>query len=186
VLVNNAGIPKHKHFYDVTPGDVDYTMRVNFMAPAYLTIAAIPPMLCQGEGYVVNISSGAGKIPPPRETVYAASKYALTGFSEGLALDLAGSNIHVAVIHVGPIETEIWSKAESPLAYAGRKYPPSIISRAVFRCIEKRRHEVTVPRFLAPVFLLKAVLPSVFRWGAARWDPVPSDVIEGARKRVRR
>ncbi len=184
VLVNNAGIPKHKQFYDVTPEDVDYTMRVNFMAPAYLTIAAIPPMLRQGEGYIVNISSGAGKLPPPRESVYAASKYALTGFSEGLALDLAGSGIHVAVIHVGPIETEIWDKAESPVAYSGRKYPPSIISDAVFRCIEKRRHELTVPRYLAPLFLLKSLAPGLFRWGAARWDPVPRGVIEEARKRA--
>ena len=82
VLVNNAGIPKHKQFFDVTPEDVDYTMRVNFMAPAYMTLAALKPMLAQEEGYVVNISSGAGRIPPPRETVYAASKFALTGFTE--------------------------------------------------------------------------------------------------------
>ncbi len=184
VLVNNAGVPKHKQFYDVTPEDVDYTMRVNFMAPAYLTLAAIPPMLRQGEGYIVNISSGAGRMPPPRETVYAASKFALTGFSEGLALDLAGSNIHVAVIHVGPIETEIWDKAESPVAYAGRKYPASIISQAVFKCIEKRRHELTVPRWLWPVFLFKLLVPAAFRWGAARWDPVPQDVVEQARKRA--
>ena len=184
VLVNNAGVPKHKQFYDVTPEDVDYTMRVNFMAPAYLPLAAISPMLRQGEGYIVNISSGAGRMPPPRETVYAASKFALTGFSEGLALDLAGSNIHVAVIHVGPIETEIWDKAESPVAYAGRKYPASIISQAVFKCIEKRRHELTVPRWLWPVFLFKLLVPAAFRWGAARWDPVPRDVVEQARKRA--
>jgi len=182
VLVNNAGIPKHKHFYDVTADDVDYTMRVNFMAPAYLSIAAIPPMLRQEEGYIVNISSGAGKLPPPRETVYAASKYALTGFSEGLAVDLAGSNIHVGVIHVGPIATEIWDKAESPVAYSGEKFPVSIVSDAVFRCIDKRRHDITVPRRLAPLIYLKTFLPGLFRWGAARWDPIPRSVIDEARK----
>ena len=186
VLVNNAGIPKHKQFFDVTPEDIDYTMRVNFLAPAYMTVAALKPMLRQGEGYIVNISSGAGRIPPPRETVYAASKFALTGFTEGLWLDLAGSNIHPAVIHVGPIDTEIWNKAaaEAPVRYQGKKYPPSIISNAVFECIEKRRYEMTVPRSLSWVFLFKSLLPGLFRTGAARWDPVPVATIEAARRQT--
>jgi short-subunit dehydrogenase len=186
ILVNNAGIPKHKQFFDVTPEDVDYTMRVNFMAPAYMTVAALAPMLRQGEGYIINISSGAGRIPPPRETVYAASKFALTGFTEGLSIDLAGSNIHPAVIHVGPIDTEIWGKAaaEAPVRYRGKKYPPSIISNAVFECIEKKRYEMTVPRSLSLVFLFKALLPGLFRSGSARWDPVPADVIAAARRKA--
>src|SRR5262249_12768409 len=89
IVVNNAGISKHKQIYHVTADEVDYVTRVNFLAPAYLTLAVLPAMLRQGEGYVVNISSAAGKIPPPREAVYAASKFALTGFTEGLWLDLA-------------------------------------------------------------------------------------------------
>lgn len=186
ILINNAGIPKHKQFFDVTPEDIDYTMRVNFLAPAYMTVAALQPMLRQGEGYIVNISSGAGKIPPPRETVYAASKFALTGFTEGLWLDLAGSNIHPTVIHVGPIDTEIWNKAaaEAPVRYQGKKYPPSIISDAVFECIEKRRYEMTVPRSLSWVFLFKSLLPGLFRTSAARWDPVPAETIEAARRQA--
>jgi len=185
-LVNNAGIPKHKQFFDVTPDDVDYTMRVNFMAPAYMIVAALKPMLAQGEGYIVNISSGAGRIPPPREAVYAASKFALTGLTEGLAIDLAGSNVHAAVIHVGPIDTDIWEKAasEAPVRYRGKKYPPSVISEAVFTCIEKRRHEMTVPSSLRWAFLFKFFFPGLFRRGAARWDPVPREVVEAARRRV--
>jgi short-subunit dehydrogenase len=184
-LVNNAGIPKHKHFYDVTPEDVEATMQVNFMAPAYLTLACLPPMLRQGEGYVVNISSAAGRMPPPRESVYAASKFALTGFSEGLALDLAGSDIHVGVIHVGPIDTEIWDKAEIEPGYKGKRHPPSLISDAVFTCIEKRRHELTVPRSLVLPYWLKVLLPGVFRWGSGRFDPAPPEVVEAARARAR-
>jgi NAD(P)-dependent dehydrogenase (short-subunit alcohol dehydrogenase family) len=186
VLVNNAGIPKHKQFYDVTPEDVENTMGVNFMAPAYLTLACLPAMLRQGEGYVVNISSAAGRMPPPRESVYAASKYALTGFSEGLALDLAGSGIHVGVIHVGPIDTEIWGKTETETAYQGKRYPPSLISNAVFTCIEQRRHEMTVPRSLTLPYWIKVLLPGLFRWGTARFDPVAPEVIEDARERARR
>jgi short-subunit dehydrogenase len=121
--------------------------------------------------------------PPPRETIYAASKFALTGFTEGLWLDLAGSNVHAAVVHVGPIDTDIWRKTDEPTAYQGWKLPPSAVSRAVFRAIERRRHEVWVPRLLVLPWLLRILLPGVYRWGAARWDPVPRPVIEAARLR---
>src|SRR5262245_35296754 len=131
VVVNNAGVPKHKQFFDVTAADVEYTLRVNLIAPARLVVAALPAMLARGEGFVVNVSSVAGKIPPPREAVYAASKFGLTGFTEGLWLDLAGSNVHAMVVHVGPIDTEIWQKTDEPTAYHGRKLPPSAVSQAI-------------------------------------------------------
>jgi short-subunit dehydrogenase len=185
VVVNNAGVSKHKQIYHVTPEDVDYVMRVNFLAPAYLSLAALPAMLRQGEGWIVNISSGAGKFPPPREAVYAASKFALNGFSEGLWLDLAGSNVHVGVINVGPIDTEIWHKTDEPTAYRGRKYDPSLVSRAVFTCIERRRHELWVPRSLVIPWFLRIVFPGLYRAGAGRFDPVPPDVVAQARAQAR-
>jgi short-subunit dehydrogenase len=184
VVVNNAGISKHKQIYHVTADEVDYVLRVNFLAAAYLTLAALPAMLRQGEGWIVNISSGAGKMPPPRETVYAASKFALNGFTEGLWLDLAGSNVHAAVINVGPIDTEIWQKTDEPPAYRGRKYPPSIISDAVFRAIERRKHELWVPRRYRLAWLFRVFFPALYRNGAARWDPVPEAVVAEARARA--
>ena len=184
VVVNNAGISKHKQAYHLTPDEVEYVMRVNFLAPAILTLAALPQMLRQGEGWVVNVSSAAGKIAPPREAVYAASKFALNGLTEGLWLDLAGSNVHVAVINVGPIDTEIWEKTDEPTAYRGRKYPPTVISRAVFRAIEQRKHELWVPRTMQLVWLFRVLFPGLYRFGAARWDPVPPEVIAAARERA--
>ena len=187
LLVNNAGIPKHKQIFDVTALDVERTLGVNFVAPALLTLDALRPMLRQGGGWLVNVSSAAGRMPPPRETIYAASKYALTGFSEGLALDLDGSNIHPIVLHVGPIDTEIWEKAasEAPVRFRGKKFPPSAISEAMFQCIEKGLYEATVPRSLWWAFLFKLLLPGPFRKGGARWDPVSREVIEAARRSAR-
>jgi short-subunit dehydrogenase len=185
VVVNNAGVSKHKQIYHLSADEVDYVMRVNFVAPAVLTLAALPAMLRQGEGWIVNVSSAAGKLPPPRESAYAASKFALTGFTEGLWLDLAGSGIHAAVIHVGPIDTEIWQKTDEPTAYRGRKLPPSAVSAAIFRAIERRQHEVWVPGALRLAWWLRLLAPRLFRWGAARFDPVPADVIAAARERAR-
>jgi short-subunit dehydrogenase len=185
VVVNNAGIPQHTQIYHLTAEEVEYVTRVNFLAPALLTLAALPAMLRQGEGWVVNVSSAAGKIPPPREAVYAASKFALGGFTEGLWLDLEGSGIHAALINVGPIDTEIWQKTDEPTAYRGRKLPPSAVSAAVFRAIERRRHEVWVPGWLRCAWWLRVVAPGLFRAGSARFDPVPAAVIAAARERAR-
>jgi short-subunit dehydrogenase len=184
VVVNNAGVPKHKQFFDVTADDVEHTLRVNLIAPARLVVAALPAMLRQGEGYVVNVSSVAGKLPPPREAVYAASKFGLTGFTEGLWLDLAGSNVHASVIHVGPIDTEIWQKTDEPTAFRGRKLPPKAVSDAVFRAIERRLPEVWVPGRMRLAWWFRLLAPSLFRAGAARFDPIPHEAIESARRRA--
>ena len=73
----------------------------------------------------MNVSSFASKVVPTHETLYAAAKCAMNGFSEGLWNDLRGSDIHVALVHPGPIDTEIWDKGDQPNRYTGRKYPPS-------------------------------------------------------------
>src|SRR5262249_7454041 len=177
VVVNNAGISKHKQIYHVTADEVDAVLRVNFLAPAFLTLAALPAMLRRGEGWGVNISSAAGKLPPPRGTVYAASEVAPTGFPQGLWLHPPGAGTSAAGIHVGPIATEFWHKTDEPTAYRGRKLPPSAVSAAVFRAIEQRRHEVWVPGALRLAWWLRLLAPGLFRWGSGRFDPVPAEVI---------
>jgi short-subunit dehydrogenase len=184
VVVNNAGVPKHKQIFDLTAEDVEYTLRVNLVAPARLVVAALPAMLRQGEGWIVNVSSIAGKLPPPREAIYAASKFGLTGFTEGLWLDLGGSNVHASVIHVGPVDTEIWAKTDEPAAYRGRKLPPAVVSAAIVRAVEQRLPEVWVPRRLKLAWWLRVFAPRLFRAGMERFDPVSPAVVAAARARV--
>lgn len=187
VLVNNAAISKHKHLFHTTVEEAEYVMRVNFLSCVWTTLVAIPQMLRQGGGTIVNISSFAAKVAPPREALYAASKAAMNSFSEGLWNDLAGSGIHVAVINPGPIDTEIWLKEDEPVAFHGKKYPPEIIADAIFEAIEKRRHEMTVPKRnpqLVTARALRLFAPSLLRFGMARHDPVPPQVVEQARARA--
>jgi short-subunit dehydrogenase len=189
VLVNNAAISKHKHIYHMTADEAELVMRVNFLSCVWTTLAAVPYMLRQGGGAIVNVSSFAAKVSPPRETMYAASKAAMNAFSEGLWNDLAGSGIHVAVVNPGPIDTEIWLKEDEPVAYHGRKYPPEVVSDAILEAIEHRRYELTVPRrnpMIVTARLLRLLFPGLLRFGMAKSDPVPADVVERARERARR
>ncbi len=187
ILINNAGISKHKQIYHTSVEEAEHVMRVNFLSCVWTTFAAIQHMLRLGGGTIVNISSFAAKVVPPRESIYAASKFAMNGFTEGLWNDLKGSNIHVALINPGPIDTEIWLKEDEPVAFKGRKYPPEIVTEAIFEAIEKRRFEMTVPRrnpMLMTARALRLLLPGVLRRGMASMDPVPYDVIEKARARA--
>jgi short-subunit dehydrogenase len=188
ILINNAAISKHKQIYHMSADEAEQVMRVNFLSCVWTTLAAIPPMLARGGGTIVNVSSFAAKVAPPREAMYAASKAAMNSFTEALWNDLAGSNIHVAVINPGPIDTEIWLKEDEPIAYDGRKYPPAIVADAIFEAIEKRRHEMTIPKrspMLMAARALRLLAPSLLRFGMARAEPVPPDVVERARRRAK-
>jgi short-subunit dehydrogenase len=188
VLVNNAAQGKHKQIYHTSAEEAQRVMEVNFLSCVWTCFAAIPPMLRQGGGWIVNVSSVAGMVTPPREPLYAASKAAMNAFTEGLWNDLEGSGIHAALIVPGAIDTEIWQKADEPIAVDVRKVPPEVVTRAIFDAIEKRRHRIVVPRTPGVTIarLLHLAFPALLRFGMRRVDPVPGEVVERARERARR
>jgi short-subunit dehydrogenase len=187
VLVNNAAIPKHKQIYDLSPAEAELVMRVNFLSPVWSTLAAIPAMLAQGGGAIVNVSSFAALVPPPRETIYAASKAALNMWSAGLWNDLHGSGVHVAIVNPGAIETEIWQKLDTAPAFSGRKHSPRIVVDAILACVERGVYERTAPRRSAGLVaarFLRALAPGLMRRAMVAFDPVPADVLAQARARA--
>lgn len=189
VLVNNAAISKHKQIYHMTAEEAEGVMRVNFLSCLWTSFAAVPHMLHQGHGTIVNVSSFAAKVVPPRESVYAASKAAMNAFSEGLWNDLAGSGIHVGLVHPGPIDTEIWDKEDEPVGFDGKKHPPELVADAILAVVDEKLREITVPRRSPPLVtarLLRLVAPALLLRGMARMEPVPEDVLERARKRAAR
>jgi short-subunit dehydrogenase len=187
VLVNNAAITKHKHAYHLGADEVERVMNVNFLSCVWTTLAALPQMLAQREGWIVNVSSFTARVVPPREAAYAASKAAMTAFTEGLWHDLEGSNVHAALVVPGAIDTEIWQKSDEPMAYRGPKADPGIVADAILEAIERRRHEIQVPKRrldLLAARLLRFAAPGLLRLGMRRMDPVPREVIERARERA--
>jgi short-subunit dehydrogenase len=122
VLVNNAAIPKRRAVTDLTPEDVEAVMRINFFAPMRMTLAVLPRMLERGSGIIANVSSVGGRLGIVHESAYSASKFALCGWSEAMAIDLHSSGVSVKLIQPGPIDTEIWDQPdnEDPL-YDGPK-----------------------------------------------------------------
>ena len=110
LLVNNAGLAKPGSLLSLSPADWQMVMAVNFFAPLQAIYETMPHMLKAGGGKIVNIASVAGKIAFPGSVCYAASKFALTGMSEGMAAELANQNIDVITVCPGWVRTEFFAK----------------------------------------------------------------------------
>lgn len=189
VLINNAGQPLHKPIYSVSVEEAERVMQVNFMSALWCSFAAIPPMLAQGGGSIVNVSSFVTKVAPTYETIYTASKGAMNGLTEGLWQDLRGSGIHVAAIYPGPFSTEIWDRFDQPLAYKGKMYPPALVAEAVLECIDKKRYEMVLPKYNLMLFaarIMRRICPAFVRWGTAKMESVPPDRVAAARAAAQR
>lgn len=189
VLVNNAAVPIHRLIYRISAEEAEDVMRINFLSCLWTCFAAIPYMLRQGDGTIVNVSSFASKIPPVHETIYVASKCAMNGFTRGLWNDLKGSGIHAALVHPGPIDTEIWDKHDQDGAYSGTLYPPAVVATEILRAVEHRKYELVAPRYnftLLFARLLNLVAPSLVRMGAARMDPVREEDLQQVKQAVSR
>lgn len=98
VLINNAGIVQVGPAEAMTIKDFENAMQTNFWSAVYLTYACLPYFKRRREGRIVNISSIGGKVAVPHLLPYTASKFALTGFSEGMHAELKKYNIKVTTI----------------------------------------------------------------------------------------
>src|ERR1700730_695553 len=107
VLVNNAGIPKRRHVTRLSPDEVEAVMAINYFSPVRLTLALLPGII-ERSGRIVNISSVAARLGPPIEAAYAASKAAVTAFSECMAVDLRDTDVQVHVVNPGVLDTELF------------------------------------------------------------------------------
>lgn len=110
ILVNNAGFAKPGPMPSLTVDDWRHVFEVNFFAPLELTYALLPDFMASDSAKVVNIASVAGKLAFPGSVCYASSKFALTGFSEGMAAELGPKGIDVITVCPGLVRTDFFKK----------------------------------------------------------------------------
>lgn len=124
LLCNNAGVSVNKPLGACTVDDWQWVISVNTLSVGYAVSAFIPRMRAQGCGHIVNTASMAGLIPLPQFGVYAASKYAVVGLSEVLAMELAEDDIGVSILCPGMVRTQIYnSERNRPGAVPGKPAP---------------------------------------------------------------
>ncbi|HST67114.1 MAG TPA: SDR family NAD(P)-dependent oxidoreductase [Mycobacteriales bacterium] len=110
LLVNNAGIALGGRFDQVTLAEYEEVIDVNFRAVVRLTHTLLPALRAEPGSHLVNVSSLFGLVAPAGQSAYAASKFAVRGFSEVLRAELAGE-VGVTTVHPGGIRTRIAESA---------------------------------------------------------------------------
>jgi short-subunit dehydrogenase len=145
VLVNNAATPGVRDVHALDAETVEAVMNVNFHAAVRTTLAALPRMEARGTGTIVNVSSLGGRLGIRREAAYCASKFALCGWTESLALDLWTSPVAVKLVIPGPVDTEIWEQGDEHPSYDGPKVPARDVATAIADAIDSDRFEHYIP-----------------------------------------
>ena len=109
LVFNNAGVSTGKHFKDMEEENWDWVMDINLHGVINSTRAFIPHLIDQPEAAIVNTSSIFGMVAVPGQTVYHATKFAVRGFTESLALEMAqtNENLQIHCVHPGHVGTNI-------------------------------------------------------------------------------
>lgn len=122
-VVNNAGIALRGFFEDLSPDEVRRIIETNVLGTMAVTRAALPALRAAGRGRLVMLSSVSGRQGSLGLSAYSASKFAIEGFSEALAMELRPFDVEVVLIAPGIVRTSIWDSKRS-LA-AGARNPDS-------------------------------------------------------------
>ncbi|QDT72855.1 SDR family NAD(P)-dependent oxidoreductase [Lacipirellula limnantheis] len=146
VLVNNAGVSAHGRFAISDETTLRQVMELNFFAAAELTRLAIPLLKRAGRPAIVNIGSIIGHRGLPLNSEYAASKFALRGWTESLRAELAADGIDVLLVSPGTTETEFFDHlvaktAELPWGES-TAIPAAAVAEQTVRALERSRHEI--------------------------------------------
>lgn len=159
ILINSAGIiTGNKTFAEQTQQDIERTMAINSTAPMMIALQALPPMLERNEGHICNIASAAGFIANPKMSVYAASKWAVIGWSDSLRVELqeAKSNVHITTIAPYYINTGMFNGVRSRIIPILK---PEWVAKKILNAIEKNKKISSWPLGYHMIRTLQALLP---------------------------
>lgn len=158
ILINNAGLalglePVHSGHID----DWEAMIDTNVKGLLYVTRAVLPQMVVRNQGHVINIGSIAGREVYAKGVVYCATKHAVSAISQGMRMDLLGTNIRVSLINPGMVETNFSAvrfkgdQERAATVYEGLK-PLSAedIADAVLYCVQAPHHVNVSEMFLMP------------------------------------
>lgn len=162
ILINCAGIVTSNHTFDqMTTDEIRRTMEINTVAPMVLAKQMLPDMVARNSGHICNIASAAGTLSMPKMSVYAASKWAMVGWSDSVRIELKEAKSKVRFTTIAPyfINTGMFDGVKSsPLMPI---QSPEKASRKIIRAIECNKIFKGIPYPLHFIRLMQGLLPTV-------------------------
>lgn len=162
IIINNAGIVVGKDFKDHSYEDIEATMQINTIALMHVTKSFIDDIIKNGEGHICNIASAAGLVANPKMSVYAASKWAVIGWSESLRIELENLNKKIRVTTVCPyyINTGMFDGVKSNFLLPILN--PNKVATRIIKSIEKNKIMLKTPFLIKLTPFVRGILP--IRW----------------------
>jgi short-subunit dehydrogenase len=165
ILINCAGIiTSNKTFDKMTPDEIIRTININTIAPMLVANIALPGMLRRNRGHICNITSAGGMLSNPKMSVYAASKWGATGWSDSVRIELQQmrSKVHVTTVAPYYINTGMFDGIKSRIIPILK---PEYVAKRVIRAIERNRMFRGIPFGFHFIRFWQTVLPTrIFDW----------------------
>lgn len=179
VLFNNAGFGRLDWLENLDPlKDVQEQIQVNLTGLIWLAQALLPHMIARRSGHIINMASVAGLVATPTYTVYAATKFAVHGFSEALRREVGIHGIRVSGIYPGGVDTEFAEVAgihRTTNIYTPRFMNLSAeqVAQAVWRLARRPRRMLVIPWTLRVAGWANAIMPGVLDWAIEKLFVAP-------------
>lgn len=162
ILINCAGVvTSNQTFENLTLAEIERTMAINATAPMAIALQALAPMIERNHGHICNIASAAGMLSNPRMSVYAASKWAVVGWSDSVRIELQERRSNVRITTVAPyyINTGMFDGVRSRIIPI---LNPERASRKILRAIERNKNFKGLPFSFHFIRLCQGLLPSAW------------------------
>lgn len=170
IIVNCAGVVVGKMFHEHSLDETQRTIEINTIGSMWVVQVFLNDMIARGSGHVVNLASASGYIGNPRMSVYAASKWAVIGWSESLRIEMEKlkTGIYVTTVIPSYIKTGMFEGVKAPLLVPLLETDQMV--QKMLSGISKKKMKIEAPFMVRFVPLIKALLPAAaFDWVAGRF-----------------
>lgn len=170
IVVHNAGAGRWLAVDETTPAEAQTMMDVPYFAAFNLTHFLLPHMLNRNKGHFVIVNSPVSYMAWPGATGYAAARYALRGFAEGLRGDLRGSRLNVTVVTAGETSSNYFANnagTAERVPQISRLFPvltPKQVAKEILYGVQYNVDEIIVPFSLKMVIGLQRFFPRTAAW----------------------
>jgi short-subunit dehydrogenase len=169
IVVANAGLGWAGPFAEMPPATVEELIAVNLAAPIELTRALLPT-LRNRPGYLMFVTSIAGRTGVGGEAVYSATKAGLDSFAESLRFEMYGGDVQVGVLVPGVVDTAFFERRGRPYSRRSpRPIPAARVADRVVGMIRSGRAEAYAPGWLRLPVAVRGTLPGLYRRLGARF-----------------
>ena len=172
ILFNNAGFGSMDWLEVLEPAaEIDKMLDINLRGLIQMTRAVLPSMLAHRSGTIINMSSVAGLIAAPTHSVYAATKFGIRGFTNGLRREVAPFGLHVCGLYPGPASTEFGQHSGSNHIVKDNfkvlgwlNMSSAYVARCTVGLAKHPRRALVIPWWFGPMIAFDSLFPGLVDW----------------------